>query len=367
MDVEDIDSDLDYFLAVATNLRHVISPYVVHIQRPSLPDLLVVARLENLPVRIRLAYRTVASITLRAIVVTFDGVLGARGPEDEKLAMASLRELMEGGAAELILMRNVDPLSSLHAAATRPVARLRLARNLPPDRLWEAEIPQSMDAFLAGRSSKSRSSFRREDRLLQKEFGETLKVRRFRSIDEMDELCRDMEAVSSLTYQHGLGAGFTNSPMQRALISLGMEKGRYCCWMLYAEGRPVAFWSGTAHNGTFFVNTPGFDPALARHSVGRYTMFRMIEDLCADPTISRMDLGRGDAQYKAEYGKVRGDATDIWVAARHLRPIMAVNALSLAGAANSRARRWIINLQVDRRIRTLWRRRLANRPGKSPV
>lgn len=368
IDVVNLDADIDYFLTVAGNADQVISPYVVHIQRSDLPDILVVARLENLPVRYKLAYWTFFRVTLKAIVVTFDGVLGARDPDDQAVAMATLRRLMDDGAADLILMRNVDVGGGLHAAAVGPVSGIRLARALPVDRLWETQLTGTLDAFLLERrSAKSRSSFRREDRLLHEEFGDRLKLRRFQRADEMEELCRDMEFLSTRTYQHGLGAGFSNSGMQRALVSLGLRAGNYRCWMLYVDDRPIAFWAGTAHGQSFFPSTPGFDPDYSRHSIGRYTMFRMFEDLCADEAITRIDFGRGDAQYKMEYAQVRAEATDVWIAARRLRPILAVNALSIAALANGRGRRWVENLHFGRRLKTLWRRRLAKRAGKMPA
>ena len=357
----DIDSDIDYFLAVAENAEQVVSPHVVRIRRAGLPDILVVARLENLPVRLQLAYWTFARVRLRAIVVTFGGVIGTRGAEDEALVMRELRRLLDAGAADLLLMRNVDPRGTLHDAARRIAAGIRRAHAQPVDHLWAMSLPATLDALLAGRSAKSRSSFRREDRLLREEFGNRLTLRRFQRPDELDELCRDMERVSARTYQAGLGAGFANSPMERALVSLGLAKGRYRCWMLYAGERPIAFWAGAAHGGTFFPGTPGFDPDHARHSIGRYTMFRMIEDLCADPAVSRIDFGRGDAQYKTEYAAVTRQATDVWLAARRPWPVAVVGLLSLAGLANRHGRRWSESLDLSRRLKALWRRRLAGR------
>lgn len=359
--VTDIDSDIDYFLAVAENAAQVVSPYVVRIARPDGPDMLVVARLENLPVRLRLGYWDVARPVVRAIVVTFDGVLGARSHADELLAMQELRRLLDLGEADVILMRNVGRQTSLATAAKAGVGWLRLAHAQPVDRRWMAHLPASLEAFLSTRSAKSRSSYRREDRLLHAAFAERLRLRRFMHPGERDELCRDMESVSALTYQHALGAGFTNDPMERALVSLGLRNGTYRCWMLYLDDRPVSFWAGMAHGDTFYPTTPGFDPHYGDFSVGRYTMFRMVEDLCAEPGLSRIDFGRGDAQYKTEYAVVSGEVTDMWVAARRVRPMLLVGALSLLAFVNRHARRIVENSNWFERIKSIWRRRLVAR------
>jgi len=360
--VKDIDSELDYFLTVAANAKQVLSPYVVHVRRGAQPDLLVVARLENLPVPLKVAYWNLGSARLKAIVVTFKGVLGTCGRDDEALVMTELHRLLDQGAADVLLMRNVDIPGSLHAAVVGSVAGLRLARAQPVDRLWTIPLPASLDMFLADRSAKSRRSFRKEDRVLHEKFGDRLRLRRFRRPEEIDELCRDMERVSARTYQRGLGAGFSNSQMDRALIAHGLAKGSYRCWMLYAQERPVAFWAGFAHGCTFFAVTPGFDPDYAKLSIGRYTMFRMIEDLCEDPSISQVDFGRGDAQYKEEYATVSGQATDVWLAARRVWPILVINALSVSSMVNRQGKSWIVRFNATHRIRTILRRRLRKSP-----
>jgi len=357
--VPDIDAELDYFLAVAENAPQVVSPYVIRIKRGDGPDMLVVARLENLPIRLRLGYWTFAGPVMRAVVVSFDGVLGARSREDELLAMRELRHLLDIGEADLLLMRNVGGQTSLAAAARQGVSKLRLAHGQPVERRWIAHLPGSLEAFLSSRSAKSRSSYRREDRLLHAAFAERLRMRRFELPEELDELCRDMECVSALTYQHALGAGFTNGAMERALVSLGLRKGTYRCWMLYLDDRPVSFWAGMAHGDTFYPTTPGFDPRHGEYSIGRYTMFRMVEDLCAEPDLTRIDFGRGDAQYKTEYAVVSNEVSDLWVAARRSRPILVVSALSILAFINRHGRRIAENRNWSARIKSFWRRRLV--------
>ena len=358
-----IDSDIDYFLAVAGNGQQVVSPFVVHIRRASLPDILIVARLENLPVRFRLAYWTFARTTVRAVVVAFNGVLGARGPDDLAMAMAETLRLLSQEKAGVILMRNVQSEGELHSVAKRMAGALRVSHAQRVDRAWSAVIPRTLDLFLAGRSARTRSTLRRDDRLLREALGDGLRLRRFDRIEELGELCRDMTLVSSRTYQGALGAGYNDSPMERALVSLGLRKGIFRGWILYAGERPIAYWAGMAHGQTFFPTTPGFDPAFTHLSVGRYTMFRMIEDLCAEGRYTQLDLGRGDAQYKREYAVATGDLVDVWVAAPRPRPIMIVGMVSLSAAIDRAGRTLIDKLSWAQRLKKAWRRKLSSLPG----
>lgn len=363
----ELDSDLDYLLTVAAHADQVVSPYIVHIQRDGHEDLLVSARLENLPVRIRLGYWLVAQPRARAIVVTFGGVLGARNGADCADVVNVLTRLLDGGTADLVLMRNVDPHKRLHATSRRIGGALRFAHWQRRDPIWTAPVPESLDAFLAGRSARTRSTYRRQERLLREAFGDRLRMRHLSRPEELDVLCRDMAAVAQVTYQAGLGAGFSDTPMERALLAHALARDAFRCWMLDIDDRPVAFWAGTRDRTTFHTSTPGFDPQLAQHSVGRYTMFRMIEDLCRERMVERIDFGRGSARYKMEFASPTREATDVWLAARRPRAMALVAALSLSAGLDRTLRRLLDAANVSAGLKGFWRRRLASRAPKVPA
>jgi len=357
--VTDIDSDIDYFLTVVRGADQVIRPHVIHLQSEDGRDLIAVARLENLPLPFRLGYTVVATVTLRAIVVTFGGVLGAEGREDEERVMGCLRRSLREGEADVLLMRNVASTSTLAEAAASSASRLCRTQGLPTTPRWIAAIPDTLDGFLQVRSLKTRQRFRREHRVLQEKFGEGLSLRRFHQAGELDLLCKDIETVAASTYQRGLGVGFAGTPMERALIALGLRRGWYSAWVLYLNGSPVAFWMGFAYRDTFTVVTPGFNPAYAKLSVGNYTMLRMVEDLCADGQIRFLDFGHGDADYKAAFGRAARVEGDILLAAPRLWPVLVVTALSALAVINNLGRSLVARSPWVRRLKTNWRRRMA--------
>lgn len=359
MPVTDIDSDIDYFLTVVKHAEQVVGPHVLHIRRDDQPDLMAVARLENFPVTFRLGYRVLARIRLRAVVVTFSGILGARSRADEELVLHHLCQSLHEGRAELLLMRNVDVDSTLHTAAMATAPWICRAHGLPVTRRWMASIPDTLDAFLGDRSAKTRSTLRRQDRQLREQFGDRMRLRRFGHHKDMDELCRDMDEVASRSYQRGLGVGFSGGPMQLALVDLCLRHGWHHTWMLYLDARPVAFWTGTAYAGTYAIGTPGFDPEHARDSVGRFTMFRMIEDLCADPGISLLDYGQGEAEYKSAFGRSMRRESDVLLAARRPKAVLVLLAQSASSALNNMGRRLIERSAWARKLKVAWRRRAS--------
>lgn len=356
MTVTDIDSDIDYFLSVVRSGQDV-RPYVLRVCCDG-RDMLVVARIQPVSLPLKIGYRKLASVELRAIVVTFGGMMGTRNRADAKQLLRHLQLPLSTGQADIILIRNVDADGTAYEAACG-LTWLRRSHWQIVDRRWIADLPDSLAGLLEGRSAKSRSAIRREERLLLKQFGTQLHLELYARPEQVERLCNDMQRVSARTYQFGLGAGYSDSPMQRALVAHGLAKGIYRCWMVYVNDRPIAFWAGMSHGGTFYLATPGFDPEFERHSIGRYTMFRMFEDLCSDPVVRKVDFGRGDAQYKAEYSAEAGRLTDIWVAARRPWPILMVCALSMFSFANSVGKTCIARLRWSARLKSHWRRRLA--------
>jgi hypothetical protein len=357
--VTDIDSDIDYFLSVVSHGDQQTEPHVLHIRRVAGHDLLVVARRQILKLPLRLGYSVLGTISLRALIISFDGILGSTCRADEDLVFRCLREIQKEGRVDLVLMRNIDVHGDRYAAAKVSTAWFLRGRGHPATRRWVADIPDTFEKFLENRSPKTRKKLRWQDRALQKAYGDGLQMRVFNRPEEMEDLCHDMQTVAARSYQGGLGVAFAKTPAELALMRLGLAKGWHRTWILYLNGRPVSFWKGFAYGDTFFVRTPGFDPNFVKDSVGRYAMLRMVEDLCADSTITRLDFGQGEAEYKSSFSRdVRLESEIMLTSAQPLAMLLMTTYSAFSGV-NYQARelaaksRWIHDLKM------LWRRSKA--------
>jgi len=365
--VSDIDSDIDYFLTVVRHGPHVVRPHVVLIRRPGRPALMGIARLELLGVPLSVGYRTVLRPQLRAIVVTFGGLVGTAGADDERALIGELRRPLDTGEADMLLLRKIDVAGTLRDVVADGASWARRSHAQPETRHWAAAVPRTADEFLAGRSADTRSKLRRKHRQLERKYGDGLRLRRFQHPAEMAEMCRDMEAVASRTYQWGLGASYSGSPLELGLIELGMRRGWFRAWMLYLQDRPVAFWLGNKYAGNFSMSQTGFDPDYTRQSVGRYTLFRALEDLCAAGDVTWLDFGPGDADYKAAFAVPQRTESDVFVMRRGLRPV----AVNLAATALSLVNGWGRHLAKEtdwgRRLKRTWRRSKADDRTSGPA
>jgi CelD/BcsL family acetyltransferase involved in cellulose biosynthesis len=357
----DIDADIDYFLTVVEHSPNVVHPYVIVIQRADRPVLVVVARLESLPVAIRFGYRTVARPKLTAIVASFDGLVGIANRADAELVMSELLRALESGDADVVVLPKLDVDAPIHEVAKQLLPWLRRDHASSPVGRWRVELPDTIDAYLANRSAKARQQLRYYDRKLRKKYADDVEIRRFDKPEDFASLCTDLDSVACKTYQYRLGAGVTRDPVQRALMEAGLRHGWFTAWVLYLKGVPVSFWTGTRHGATFATGTPGFDPSFANERVGTFTMMRMIEDLCGDSTVAAIDLGHGDADYKRTTGATPRDQVDLLLYAGRPRAVAVNLTLTAAERTSQLAKRALARSSLGHRLKRAWRKKLENR------
>lgn len=354
--VPNIDADIDYFLTVVRQGRNVVSPYVLHIKVDG-RDMLVVARLEEQELPIKFGYFVLGHMRLRALVLSFDGILGARGRADEALAFEQIKAVLRSGDASLLVARNFDISGDRLAAALATYSWLFRGHGQIPTRRWVIDVSDGFAAFLARRTSSTRKKLRREERELIKKFDGAVELRRINEPAQLDAACRDMAAVGALSYQHKLGAAFSGTGLDRALLQLGLDKGWSKVWLLYCGGRPVAFWPATIYSGVVAVGTPGFDPDYSEYAVGRFAMIQMINDLCQEPAAQVMDFGQGEAEYKSRFGQPLRHERDLMVAAPRVWPVVVIWIHSLFTLANEAARQVARSVGWVGHLKTAWRRR----------
>lgn len=361
LDVRNIDADIDYFLTVVANRPEVLRPHVVLVERPE-GNLLVVARLERAPLETRVGYRVVARPTVRSLIVSFEGIVGARTEADWRRAVDELRRPLRDGEADVVVLPGLTMDGELASVARSTGSFLTRDRLVTPVEQWAAEIPDSFEEFLARRSSKTRKNLRYYARRLERTYAD-VSLRVFDDEADLPELCADMETVAAKTYQRRLGAGYTGSDLDHALMALGLRRGWMKAWVLRIDGRPVAFWHGTAYAGTFSVETPGFDPDFANDRVGIHVLAQVIEDLCADPAIHTLDYGHGEADYKRSFGDAPREVGQVLLFAPTPRAIRINVIRTVIGAATRLAKRMLEGSARGQRLKKAWRARLSAPAG----
>ena len=316
-----VTSDLEFILTYVKKTPGVIRPHAVVLRDDSGPIALASGRVEDVRLPARLGPKTVLNPEVRALTITYGGFMGQVDETTAPRLLAAVKESVEPGEVDVIRLRMLAVGSPVHAVATRSSPLLRRERFSTEMPHWRAEIPGSLDEFLARRSRRRRESVRRYSKRLEKTYGDEARVEIFRTRDQIDRLFADSALVHRETYQHVLGVGFSDATVQRALTELAMDKGWFHGYVLYLKGSPAAFWHGNAYKGVFGIGATGFDPAFADARPGTYLLMRVVEDLAADDSVQTLDFGFGDAEYKRHFGDERRIEQDVVLIEPRVGPI----------------------------------------------
>jgi CelD/BcsL family acetyltransferase involved in cellulose biosynthesis len=193
-------------------------------------------------------------------------------------------------------------IASLPAAALPPL--LAAEPRLKPFirqryRRFYAELDRGFDHWLGTLSSKSRSTLKRKVKKLAERSGGTLDLRCYRTDGEVEEFYRHARSVSALTYQErllrsGLPEGEQALSTMRELAGRDAMRG----WILFLEGRPVAYLYAPADGRTLVYAYLGYDPEVADLSPGSVLQFGAMRELMEEGRFRLFDFTEGEGQHK---------------------------------------------------------------------
>ncbi|MET1009876.1 MAG: GNAT family N-acetyltransferase [Gaiellaceae bacterium] len=356
-----VTSDPEFVLAYVENTPDSIRPHAVVVRDERVPIALVAGRVEDVRLPARLGPKIVLNPEVRSLTITYGGFMGRVDEATVPSILAAVKESVEPGEVDVIRLRMLTVGSTVHTVATRSSPLLRREHFSTQMAHWQAEIPSSLDEFLARRSRRRRESVRRYSKRLEKTYGDEAQVEIFRSRDQIDRLFADSALIHRETYQSVLGVGFSEEPVQRALTELAMDRGWFRGYVLYLNGTPAAFWHGNAYKGVFGVGATGFDPAFADARPGTYLLMRVVEDLAAEGSVHTLDYGFGDAEYKRNFGDERRLEEDVVLVEPRLRPVALNLARSTVLGTTRVARRAAERAGAVSQLRRRRRERLAEK------
>jgi CelD/BcsL family acetyltransferase involved in cellulose biosynthesis len=353
-----LESDPDRYLAVLKG-DSALCPCVFLLYREDHVQAMLVGRLGTEVLPIRLGYKVILNPKLKCFSVVYGGLLGR---PDERVSAILLNSL-----AEVLKRRHVDCISFNHLPADCTFYR-QIRRNVPflcrnhfsaTDLHWRMARPATLDAFFQQLSKKHRANLRRSIRNFEEENEGSVRLVRSEEKTDMDRLSRDAETVSAKTYQHGLGAGYYNSPLTRSILETDARLNRRRFSLIYIADQPCAFQWGTVLRDTYFLEMIGYDPQWTQQGIGNILFIKELEPLCSMDAVQYIDFGFGDAQYKRSYGNESWpEVKKTYVFARRLRPLL-VNALISLNGALTLGLTWIVRkVGIYAWIKRVWRGRL---------
>jgi hypothetical protein len=352
------DADIEFFRTVCEAWPHVVRPHVV-VARSAGTEAMLVARLENMPLTTTFGYKAVYSPRVRALVGVHGGVSDPWDDDACRALVTSLDLSLRQGEADMAVLPSIRVGSALWLRASSLGGRHRTGRFNAVETHRRLVLPDTFDDFLRSLSRKTRDGVKRYRRKLEREFGSRLSVEVLDDPADLDRVFAVTEPVAAKTYQRGLGVSLEETSEQRAIVSTALRRGWFRLYVVHVDDTAIAFWPGNAYNGTFFIGTPGYDPAYAEYRVGQFVQMRMIEDLCSDPEVGSVDYGFGDAEYKRRFSNESWDEATVTVFAPTVRAVR-VNLVRTAVMGGDRAAKRVLDATGLRdRVRRRWRERLT--------
>ncbi|AZL60387.1 GNAT family N-acetyltransferase [Tabrizicola piscis] len=248
-----------------------------------------------------------------------------------------LRHVMQKEHVDLIDLGEIPENSALRGALDAlawPARKLRLGRK---DSIrWLIDFPETFDAYLAGLSTSTRQSTRRKMRSLEKDFD--LQFETFTLPQDVDRFLAEGEKISRLTYQWNVGQQLNDNAETRARFRDLADQGRLRCYLLSLDGVPRAFLRGTVEGQIYNYETPGFDPAFAKNSVGTVILMRALQDLITNTACRTFDFGTGGDEigFKSRFGNRRLTCNSYYIvnAIRPRAGLLLAGQNALTGAKN---------------------------------
>lgn len=270
------------------------------------------------PYKFTIGERTLARAHPRVLHLVNNWLAEAHSPET--IARA-LRLLMAQSDADLLSLGEIPEASRLATALGKlPWSARPMTRGRKENLRWLIDLPESFEAYLQGLSSSTRQSTKRKIRKLEKDHDVTVEV--ITDAADVPRFLEEGEKISRLTYQWNVGQRLVDDAETRRRFERLAADGRLRCYLLTLDGTPRAFLRGTIENGTLYnYETPGFDPAFRKHSIGMILMLYAVEDLIANTPVTVFDFGVGgdEVGYKSTYGN-RHYTCNSYVVARLNRP-----------------------------------------------
>jgi hypothetical protein len=290
------DSDIDFYLEFLAASKSVLRPHIIVIYRGTEVESMLVGRLENFELKLRLGYLNLPRITARSLI--FMGFLrGQESRETCTLFLDAIGESFKKKDADMAIL----PLryeSELHKAVLQ-VGRFGRSVDAPSPS-YLLNIPGNYEALSKQFSQGLRYEIKKKKKKIATDFGDRVRFVCYVDATDVENILPKIEEVAKKTYQRALGVGFNNDNQTRRRLLFLAQKGWMRVYLAYVDEQPCAFAIGTLYSGTYISDFVGHDPEFRDYGFGTVIHNYMLEKLCAEGA-TWLDFGPGDAEYKRRF------------------------------------------------------------------
>ena len=353
-----VNADYERYLSVLKTTGDNVQPYIILIKHKDHLKTMVIAITETHQIACRIGYLTILKPRMRCLSVVYGGILGQPSNEVCSFLINELMKILRSREIDMVFLNHLRTDSYIYQLSKK------LPNILSKGYFPEVEnhrcmsVPENLEQFYKARSKKHRANLKRYQKKLEKEYPNSIKIITYSQEADLDKAIKAASRISLSTYQYGLGYGFTDDSKTRNLLTTAARQGWLRIHILYINDEPCAFQLGLKYGKTYFLEQIGFHPRWKQWNVGTFLFIKVLEDLCQDCAVEKLNYGFGDAPYKRSYGDKSWDEASVYIFALRFYPIC-VNMLRTYIMILNSALEYTVNKSgLTNRIKRLWRNRL---------
>jgi hypothetical protein len=161
------------------------------------------------------------------------------------------------------------------------------------------DLCSGFSTYLERLPHRFRGELRRKVRRFIESSGSSPIWREYRDPADMAEFYGLAHQVSKRSFQGRLGGGLPETEEFRSQLALLAQQNLVRGFILCHGDRPVAYELSRANGDCLTGEYCGYDPEFRRSSPGTVLLYCVLEHLFVERSFTKLDLGTGDAEYKA--------------------------------------------------------------------
>jgi Acetyltransferase (GNAT) domain len=295
---------IDAFLESLQGDKTLACPFVMLAYLKNEPQCLLVGRILETKLEFNIGYFPLYRTQGRVLSILDKGVLGDVPEQCSELLIKAVMDRLAKGDADMAHLACLPIESPIYDKARTLPGFLFRSYVLTAEKRWSLHLAGDYKQFLDQLSAKSRNNAMRSRKKFENTFADRLEIRCVTQPKDLEIALAQVEQVAAKAWQRRMGTGFMNTEQELNLLRFMAKADSLSIDLLLVDGNPIAFCYGIHYQSVYLFLTPGYDPDYAEYRAGNYLLLRLIERLCAHPTISKIDFGIGDVQYKQVYSNL---------------------------------------------------------------
>jgi hypothetical protein len=336
------NADIDRYLSVIKTSGDGVRPHVMVMKSDDRPVAMTIGRIEQRRLDLKLGYKTLFSPELRCLSIVYGGVIGQPSAELSEMLIGELMKKFRSQKVDVLFFNHLKTETVFYQCVRKMPGLLTRDYFPKVEDHWRMSIPENVDQFYSARKRGHRYKLRKSIRRFEEEFPCHNMLIQYSATNEVEDFITKAADISSKTYQSALGVGIVNDEKTKSLLKEAAMQGWFRGNILLADSKPCAFLLGLVYKNIFYGVCTGYDPAFRSYWPGTIIFLKVVESLCADPSIEMIDFYFGDAWYKKSYGTEHWPEASAYIFAPRLRMIL-INLLRSSMMCMNHALGYLVN------------------------